>query len=394
MAKACGFALAAAAIVAYRARFIAPYRPVLERVSLPLPPGHEGLAGLRIGFVADTHVGPSISPAQIERALELLAVVQPDLVLFGGDYISDSPRYAERAAALFGRCAATAPLGGIAVLGNHDLANDAERMTDALRRQGIRVLRNESTPVALDGATLWIAGVDESILADACPDAAFAGIPGGAAILALWHEPDGAAASARRGAFAQLSGHSHGGQVRLPFIGAPFAPIGGRRYVSGLNRAAGMPIYTSRGLGTYRPPIRFDCPPEVTLLTLVPNDVSSPRFARREARGTNNVARPSPLASRLSPLASRTGVRALGVLRGAGRGAMLPRDLGRERRGRRRGTRIADSDRRHRVRHRIVSSRRLRRRAAGERRRHCRPRRSLPDAGEQIRRAARLSRLP
>ncbi|HEX5499343.1 MAG TPA: metallophosphoesterase, partial [Thermomicrobiales bacterium] len=125
---------AAAAIVAYRARFIAPFRPVLERVSLPLPPGHERLAGLRIGFVTDVHVGPLMSTAHVERALHLLASARPDLVLFGGDFISDSPRYTERAAAVLGRFAAAAPLGAIAVLGNHDVANDAKRMTDALQR--------------------------------------------------------------------------------------------------------------------------------------------------------------------------------------------------------------------------------------------------------------------
>ncbi|HEU5434450.1 MAG TPA: metallophosphoesterase [Thermomicrobiales bacterium] len=258
--------------VAYAARFIAPYRPALERVSLPLPPGHERLAGLRIGFVTDTHVGPLMSPAQIERALDLLASGRPDLALFGGDYISDSPRYAERAATILGRFAASTPLGGVAVLGNHDIANDGERMAAVLRQEGIRVLRNEPIAIPVNGATLWIAGIDESILANACPDAAFAGIPPGAAALALWHEPDDAVESAKRGAFAQLSGHSHGGQVRLPVVGAPFAPTGGRRYVSGLNRVAGMPIYTSRGLGTYRPPLRFNCPPEVTLLTLVAED--------------------------------------------------------------------------------------------------------------------------
>jgi len=264
--------IAAGAGIAYASCFLAPYRPQLERVSLPLPASHERLAGLRIGFVTDTHVGPLITPAQVARALDLLASGRPDLALFGGDYISDSPRYAERAAAVLGRFAAETPLGGVAVLGNHDISNDGERMVAALRRQGIRVLRNQSIAIPVDGDTLWIAGIDESILADACPDQAFAGIPPGAATLALWHEPDDAAESANCGAFAQLSGHSHGGQVRLPLVGAPFAPTGGRRYVSGLNRADAMPIYTSRGLGTYRPPVRFNCPPEVTLLTLVASD--------------------------------------------------------------------------------------------------------------------------
>jgi uncharacterized protein len=262
-------AMATGAGVAYAARFLAPYRPVLERVALPLPTGHERLAGLRIGFVTDTHVGPLMSPAQIERGLDLLASARPDLALFGGDFISDSPRYAERAAVVLGRFAASLPLGGIAVLGNHDLANDGERVAQALRSEGVRVLRNEAIAIETNGDTLWIAGVDDAILGRGCPEEAFAGVPVGAAILALWHEPDGASESARRGAFAQISGHSHGGQVSLPILGAPFAPTGGRRFVAGLNRAGGMPVYTSRGLGTYRPPVRFNCPPEVTLLTLV-----------------------------------------------------------------------------------------------------------------------------
>jgi predicted MPP superfamily phosphohydrolase len=242
---------------------------VLEQVALSVPPGHERLAGLRIGFVTDTHVGPMMSPEQIGRGLDLLASTRPDLALFGGDFISDSPRYAERAAAVLGRFAASAPLGGVAVLGNHDLANDGERVAHALRSEGILVLRNEAVAIEANGDTLWIAGIDDAILGRGCPEEALAGIPAGAAVLALWHEPDGAAESVRHGAFAQISGHSHGGQVSLPLLGAPFAPTGGRRFVAGLNRADGMPVYTSRGLGTYRPPVRFNCPPEVTLLTLV-----------------------------------------------------------------------------------------------------------------------------
>jgi predicted MPP superfamily phosphohydrolase len=71
------------------------------------------------------------------------------------------------------------------------------------------------------------------------------------------------------GAFLQLSGHSHGGQVRLPILGTIAAPAGGRRFVAGLNFATGMPVYTTRGVGVYRPPVRFRCAPEITLVTLI-----------------------------------------------------------------------------------------------------------------------------
>jgi len=268
VAVATGATLALGAAVAYRARFVAPYRPRLERVSFAVPSGHHGLAGLRIGFVTDTHVGPLVSVGNLERGLDLLRSVQPDLYLLGGDFISDSPRYADLASRSIGALAAEAPLGAIAVLGNHDVSNDAGRAERALRDAGVTVLRNAAHRVETDGGDLWIAGVDENILAVGDPAAAFAGIPPGAAVLALWHEPDWADDVAALGAFAQLSGHSHGGQVRLPVVGTPFAPPGGRRYPSGLHDASGMPVYTSRGLGFYRPPVRFNCPPEVTLVTL------------------------------------------------------------------------------------------------------------------------------
>ena len=101
------------------------------------------------------------------------------------------------------------------------------------------------------------------------PEATFGPIPADAAVLALWHEPDFAARTSALGAFIQLSGHSHGGQIRLPGIGPLILPSGGQRFVLGLNQVSGMPVYTTRGVGLYLPPVRLNCPPEVTLVTLV-----------------------------------------------------------------------------------------------------------------------------
>ena len=116
---------------------------------------------------------------------------------------------------------------------------------------------------------MWIAGIDDALLGSPDPLSAFARVPPGARPVALWHEPDWAEHVVQHGAFVQLSGHSHGGQVRLPVAGAIAAPEGGRQFVHGLNFAAGMPIYTTRGVGVFRPPVRFRCPPEVTLVTLI-----------------------------------------------------------------------------------------------------------------------------
>ncbi len=266
--------MGAGAIVAggmlHRARHTAPYDPKLVRLDLDVPDRLGIGQPFRIGFVTDTHIGPAIRAADVDRALTLLSAAKPDLLLFGGDYICESPRYAPDAAAVLGAHAASTPYGAIAVLGNHDYSCDAPRLTSLLERQGIRVLRNEAARVETPAGDLWIVGIDDAILGTPDVPRAFAGAPLDAATVALWHEPDWAPDAARYGPLLQLSGHSHGGQVRLPLLGNIAAPSGGRRYVSGLNQVASMPIHTSRGVGVYRPPIRFRCPPEVTLVTLNP----------------------------------------------------------------------------------------------------------------------------
>ena len=207
----------------------------------------------------------------VARATALLAADEPDLILLGGDYISASPRYAGPVAEILKELVRVAPLGSAAVLGNHDCGEQGRDVvvTRALEEAGIPVLRNRSGYVDTGRGLLWIAGIDEAIMARADPGATFANIPDGSATIALWHEPDYAARTADLGAFAQLSGHSHGGQVRLPGFGPLFLPRGGQRHVIGLNYASGMPVYTSRGVGVFLPPVRINCPPEVTLITLI-----------------------------------------------------------------------------------------------------------------------------
>lgn len=262
-------ALGVSATQAYQARYVLPYQPVLERVSITLPERHGHLAGLRIGFITDTHVGPFITPDDLQRAADLLLAESPDLYLFGGDYISESPRFVGPTVERLSAIAASAPLGGYGVLGNHDLHVAASKVTLAMAESGIHVLRNDATEIVTPRGALWLAGVDETLLGTPDAEHTFAQIPANQAILALWHEPVFAENAAHLGAFAQLSGHTHGGQVRIPFVGTIGLPVHGHRHVIGLNDADGMPVYTSRGVGIYRPPARLNCPPEVTLVTLV-----------------------------------------------------------------------------------------------------------------------------
>ena len=253
----------------YIARYINPYSPRLERVELQLPPMIASMDGLKIGFVTDTHVGPFISLDDVQRALDLVRAEKPDLLLLGGDYVSESPRYLAGAAELLGMLAAEAPLGSYAVMGNHDYSISGAYAIRALAGVGIPILRNDVAEVTVGSDSLWIAGIDETLLGSPDPAGTISKVPKGGAALALWHEPTFAEQAATAGAFAQLSGHTHGGQVRLPVIGPIGLPIHGHRHVIGLSSANGMPVYTSRGVGVYRPPIRINCPPEVTIVTFV-----------------------------------------------------------------------------------------------------------------------------
>ena len=253
----------------YIARYINPYSPRLERVELQLPPMIASMDGLKIGFVTDTHVGPFISLDDLQRALDLVRAEKPDLLLLGGDYVSESPRYLAGAAELLGMLAAEAPLGSYAVMGNHDYSISGAYAIRALAGVGIPILRNDVAEVTVGSDSLWIAGIDETLLGSPDPAGTISKVPKGGAALALWHEPTFAEQAATAGAFAQLSGHTHGGQVRLPVIGPIGLPIHGHRHVIGLSSANGMPVYTSRGVGVYRPPIRINCPPEVTIVTFV-----------------------------------------------------------------------------------------------------------------------------
>jgi predicted MPP superfamily phosphohydrolase len=259
----------AGSVVAWWARFAAPYRARVAQVIVQLPRRHRHLSGLTIAFVTDTHVGPHFPARALETVVRHLQNIEPDIVLFGGDYICESPRFMAGAAPFLERMAATSRYGSWAVLGNHDLANLRHRVTPPLEAAGIRVLQNETAHIETDRGPLWIVGIDDALLGKVDLDAAFLPVPPDAAAICLWHEPDRAEESAPYGAFLQLSGHTHGGQVRVPGIGPIATPELGKRFVRGRYQIGDMELYVSSGLGIYRPPVRFNCPPELTVIRLI-----------------------------------------------------------------------------------------------------------------------------
>ena len=229
-------------------------------------------AGMKIGQLSDLHCQDRRSVARVERAVSLLLAQKPDVVFLTGDFVSSASTYI-RASVRALTLLRTVPRGVFAVLGNHDWGgrHHEERpahVTRALEQAGFQVLRNRSAP--LPGTPdVWLVGLDPRSMSAQDPVQALRGVPAGAVKLLLVHEPD-YADEAPPGFSLQLSGHSHGGQIRLPGLPPLHCPNYGRQYPEGLQQAAHHLVYTSRGVGMIGPQVRLFCPPEVTVLTVQP----------------------------------------------------------------------------------------------------------------------------
>jgi predicted MPP superfamily phosphohydrolase len=246
---------------------VEPHWLSLERVTVPLADLPNGLLGLSIAQISDLHLSMLTSAQDIARTVNVVLSLRPSLIVVTGDYVTLSADNAKPCAAELARL--RAPLGVFAILGNHDHWTDAQVVARALRDAGLTLLRNAGHLIESNGAAFWLAGVDDVWERHADLSAALASAPPGLHKILLAHEPDYADVVAADGRVSlQLSGHSHGGQVRLPFIGAPMLPYLGTKYPYGLRRIGKLWLYTNRGIGVIAPPIRFNCRPEVTLITL------------------------------------------------------------------------------------------------------------------------------
>lgn len=253
-----GIGILVAILIALYARYIEPKRLEVTRLNLT-----QGDDTLTIAFVTDIHIGPSFSAIDLEATIDTLEHLQPDVILFGGDFICESPRFLNDLEAPLSRMTATATIGSWGIWGNHDLANIRSRCEPVLERSGVQMLTNESAQIKAD---LWVVGIDDVLLGKADVDRSFANVPDNARVIALWHEPDVVTQLIPFRPMLILSGHTHGGQVRLPGIGALAAPSLGKKYVAGEFYFEGIPLYVSRGIGMYRPPVRLNCRPELLVL--------------------------------------------------------------------------------------------------------------------------------
>ncbi|MDX6446433.1 MAG: uncharacterized protein QOH71_3507 [Blastocatellia bacterium] len=242
-----------------------PFMLAIERQEIYLRRLPKALDGLRIAHLSDLHYGPIVNPEHLERAIAAANDLRPDLIALTGDYISHDRSFAAPCAELVGRLRAR--YGVFAVLGNHDHWTDAALIADLFRAEGIKVLLNEGMRLDLEGESFWLAGVNDTMVGLEDLPLAMAGSGEDEMKLLLAHNPIILRRAARAGVDLVLSGHTHGGQVTL----RPEKTLSGRprrRLLRGLGRRGNTQIYVTRGLGTVVLPIRYGCPPEVSVLEL------------------------------------------------------------------------------------------------------------------------------
>jgi predicted MPP superfamily phosphohydrolase len=238
----------------------------LSEATLTLPELGAGLDGCRVLLATDLHAGPLVSEGALRATVDRLASLAPDLILIGGDFVT--ARVEEVEIACRALAGLSAPLGVFGVPGNHDhYACDLATLDRGLADSGITLLVNRSVSVSRARATLRLAGVDDWNVGRPDLDAALVDCRPGEPIVLLSHNPDAAIEAARRGVAAVLSGHTHGGQIRVP--GLPVLVRMSRyRLDEGRYRVGNTEVVVSRGLGVVGLPIRIACPPEAVLLTL------------------------------------------------------------------------------------------------------------------------------
>ena len=239
----------------------------LEHVTIPIVNLPPSFAGFTIAQMTDFHLYPYTTPELIKQAVEITNQLKPDLTVLTGDFVwRNLGAVFELAQILSGL---NARYGVYSVLGNHDLWSNANVVKSALRESGLPVLVNQGVPLSIGRSSVHLAGLDDGWSGNPDLAAALENAPPGAPVVLLLHEPDLADIYSRdKRIVLQLSGHSHGGQVRLPGIGPLILPHLGRKYDFGLYRVNDMWLYTNRGLGNISVPLRYNCPPEITMFTL------------------------------------------------------------------------------------------------------------------------------
>jgi len=270
------FSAAAVLFLSVWALWWEPSSLIIVERTIPLQHWHAEHAGLKIAVMSDLHVGaPHFDIARLRDVVSLTNEQKPDLIVIlgdfliqgvlGGTFVPPEP-IADELSAL------QAPLGVVAVLGNHDWWFDGERMRRALMSAGIKVLADQSLRMIYKDQPFWLMGLDDLWTRGSHVQRTLAAIHDNEPIIAITHNPDIFPDIPQRVTLT-LAGHTHGGQINLPLIGRPATPSKfGQRFAYGLIEEPGRKLFVTSGVGTSIVPVRFRVKPEIVILTLVPEE--------------------------------------------------------------------------------------------------------------------------
>ncbi len=251
-------------------RYIEPRRLEIKKINVSHPKIPKGFDGLKIVQFSDTHLNNDFTIANLERIVNQINRLNPDIIVFTGDLIDEPNSYpaVHQIAPILKRL--RADFGKYAIYGNHDHGGyGTDIYRNILQNAEFHLLQNEKKEIQLiDGSKLIVAGLDDVMLGRPDFQQTMGNIDKNYFTILLVHEPDTVLQAKNYNVDLQLSGHSHGGQVKIPFIGPLYTPPYAKSFSEGFYTVDHTKLYVNRGLGTTRLPFRFLAVPEITLFTL------------------------------------------------------------------------------------------------------------------------------
>ena len=253
---------------------IEPSSLTVHKETLHIPNWSQEHQGMKVAVLSDLHIGsPFAALDKLKRVVDQTNAEKPDIVVILGDFVITSViggKFVEPEPIAEVLKGLSAPLGVFAILGNHDWWYNGQRVTAALSQIGIVVLNNEARRVEYNGKPFWIDGVADKSSRKPDIDGSLEKVPTDEGVIIITHSPDIFPDIPSRVSLT-LAGHTHGGQVNIPFIGRPVVPSRfGQRYAAGHIVEDGRHLFVTTGIGTSIFPVRFRVPPEVVILTLMP----------------------------------------------------------------------------------------------------------------------------
>lgn len=252
------------------ARYFEPTMLGVEKLKMIDPKIPIAFEGFTIVQFSDTHLSEYFTLKQLESLVNKINNLSPDLILFTGDLMDEPNNYNHINEIVPVLENLKAPFGKYAVYGNHDHGGyGTDIYKNVIEMSGFTLLLNEATNIPMeDGSKIVIAGIDDLMLGKPSYEGALGNLNKDFYNILLAHEPDAALETKNYFVDLQLSGHSHGGQIQLPFYGPLITPPYAMHYFEGMYEVDSMKLYVNRGIGTTRLPFRFLSPPEITHFTL------------------------------------------------------------------------------------------------------------------------------